>query len=172
MTDKGSADAVVIERIVDAPLALVWQMWTDPERFKAWYGPDGATIPVAKMDVRVGGTRLVCMEVQTPNGPMRMWFTGEYREVVENVRLVYTESMSDENGRLSSSSDTGIPEGHPMTTEVRVELKDIGGRTKMVLTHAGIPHDSPGAAGWAMALDKLAAYIATCNDRQAPEWGC
>jgi uncharacterized protein YndB with AHSA1/START domain len=165
MTDKGSADAVEIERIIDAPLALVWQMWTDPEHFKAWYGPDGATIPVAKMDVRVGGTRLVCMEVQTPNGPMRMWFTGEYREVIENKRLIYTESMSDENGHVSAPSDMGMPEGHPSTTEVRVELKDIGGRTKMVMAHLGIPHDSPGAAGWAMALDKLTAYIATYSNR-------
>ena len=48
-----------------------------------------------------------------------------------------------------------------MTTEVRVELEDLGGRTKMVMTHSGIPQDSPGAAGWAMALDKLATYIAT-----------
>ena len=45
--------------------------------------------------------RLVCMEVQSPDGPMQMWFTGEYREVVENERLVYTESMSDENGNVS-----------------------------------------------------------------------
>ena len=59
-------------------------MWTEPEHFRSWYGPDGATIPVAKMDVRVGGTRLVCMEMQTPNGAMQMWFTGEYREVVDN----------------------------------------------------------------------------------------
>jgi len=165
MTDKGSADAVEIERIVDAPVALVWQMWTDPEHFKAWFGPDGATIPVAKMDVRVGGARLVCMEAQTPNGLMRMWFTGEYREVIENERLVYTESRSDENGRVSSPSDMGMPDGHPMTTEVRVELKDIGGRTKMVLTHLGIRADSPGAAGWAMALDKLTAYLAASGDR-------
>jgi len=165
MTDNGSAEAVEIERIVDAPLALVWRMWTDPEHFKAWYGPDGATIPVAKMDVRVGGTRLVCMEVQTPNGPMRMWFTGEYREVIENERLIYTESISDENGHVSSPSDMGMPAGHPTTTEVRVELKDIGGRTKMVLTHLGIPQDSPGAAGWAMALDKLATYIAAYSDQ-------
>ena len=165
MTEKSSADAVVIERIVDAPTSLVWQMWTDPEHFKAWYGPEGATIPVAKMDVRVGGTRLVCMEVQTPNGPMRMWFTGEYREVIENERLIYTESMSDENGDVSAPSDMGMPAGHPMTTEVRVELSDIGGRTKMVLTHVGIPRDSPGAAGWEMALDKLAAYLATRRDR-------
>ena len=149
----------MIERSFDAPLDLIWQMWTDPEHFKAWYGPDGATIPVAKMDVRVGGTRLVCMEMQTPGGPMQMWFTGEYREVVENERLVYTESMSDENGNVLSPSDMGMPDGHPTTTEVTVELEDLGGRTKMVMTHAGIPAGSPGAAGWAMAFDKLADRI-------------
>jgi uncharacterized protein YndB with AHSA1/START domain len=160
MTHDGSQDAVVIERSFDAPVDLIWQMWTDPEHFKAWYGPEGATIPVAKMDVRVGGARLVCMEVQRPNGPMQMWFTGEYREVVENERLVYTESMSDENGNVLSPSDMGMPEGHPTTTEVTVELEDVDGRTKMVMTHAGIPADSPGAAGWTMAFDKLAAYVA------------
>ena len=154
-----SQDAVTIERIFDAPIDLIWQMWTDPQHFAAWYGPDGASIPVAKMDVRVGGTRLVCMEVQTPGGQTQMWFTGEYREVVENERLVYTESMSDENGNVLSPSDMGMPAGHPTTTEVRVELEDVGGRTKMVMTHAGIPSESPGAAGWTMALDTLAAHV-------------
>jgi uncharacterized protein YndB with AHSA1/START domain len=159
MTDSGLQDAVVIERIFDAPAALVWELWTDPEHFKAWYGPDGAAVPVAKMDVRVGGSRLVCMEVQSPGGPVQMWFTGEYREV-ENELLVYTESMSDENGNVTSPQDAGMPPGHPMTTEVRVELTDIGdGRTKMVMSHVGVPGDSPGAAGWTMALDKLAARI-------------
>ena len=156
MTDNDdSRDAVVIERLFDALVDLIWQMWTDPERFKAWYGPDGATIPVAKMDVRVGGTRLVCMEMQSPSGPMLMWFTGEYREVIENERLVYTESISDEHGNVSSP-----------TTVVRVELEDVGGgRTKMVMTHAGIPGDSPGAVGWVMALDKLTTHIATLRAR-------
>lgn len=90
---------------------------------------------------------------------MKMWFTGEYREVVENKRLVYTESMSDENGRVVSPSDIGMPEGHPTSTEVTVDLDDARGRTRMVLTHAGIPTGSPGAAGWAAALDRLSAYI-------------
>jgi len=31
----------------------------------------------------------------------------------------------------------------------------------MVITHIGIPADSPGAVGWAMAIDKLAAHIDT-----------
>ena len=166
MTDNSvRRDEVVIERSFDAPVDLVWKMWTDPEHFKAWYGPDGATIPVAKMDVRAGGTRLVCMEVSTPKGAMQMWFTGEYREVIENHRLVYTESISDENGNVAPASDTGMPEGHPTTTEVRVELEDLGGHTKMIMTHTGIPGDSPGAAGWAMALDKLAAHVEALGER-------
>jgi uncharacterized protein YndB with AHSA1/START domain len=160
MTDGNAPqDAVVIERSFDAPPHLIWRMWTEPEHFKAWYGPDGATVPVAKMDVRAGGSRLVCMEMDTPGGLARMWFTGEYREVVENERLVYTESMSDENGNVLSPSDMGMPPGHPVTTEVTIELTDLGGRTKMVLTHAGIPAGSPGAAGWAMAFSKLAAHV-------------
>jgi uncharacterized protein YndB with AHSA1/START domain len=166
MTNSDSSqDAVVIERTFDAPVDLIWQMWTIPEHFAAWYGPDGATIPVARMDVRVGGTRLVSMEVTTPGGPMQMWFTGEFREVVENQRLVYTESMSDENGTVLSAEDIGMPAGHPTTTEVRVELEEVGGRTRMVMTHAGIPADSPGAAGWTMAFAKLTARVEAHSNR-------
>jgi uncharacterized protein YndB with AHSA1/START domain len=157
--DNGTRDAVVIERTFDAPVGLIWQMWTDPEHFAAWYGPEGATIPVAKMDVRVGGVRLVSMEVQTPKGAMQMWFTGEYREVVDNQRLVYTESMSDEHGTVLAPADIGMPDGHPTTTEVRVDLEPVDGRTKMVMTHIGIPAASPGAAGWEMAFAKLLAYV-------------
>jgi uncharacterized protein YndB with AHSA1/START domain len=159
--DSGSRNAVVIERTLEAPISMVWQMWTQPEHFAAWYGPTGATISVAKMDVRVGGTRLVGMEMETPKGAMQMWFTGEYREVLENRRLVYTEAMSDEDGNILPPSDSGVPAGHPTTTQIFVELDDLGGRTRMVMTHAGIPEDSPGAAGWTAAIDKLAALVAS-----------
>ncbi len=158
--DSGTQNAVVIERTFDAPAHLVWQMWTAPEHFAAWYGPAGATIPVVRMDVRVGGTRLVCMEMESPNGTMQMWFTGEYREVVENKRLVYTESMSDEHGKVLAPSELGMPADHPTTTEVIVELDDLGGRTRMMMTHVGVPEGSPGAVGWRMAFDKLAAHVA------------
>lgn len=152
-------NSVRIERTFEAPVDLIWRMWTDPDHFAAWYGPNGATVPVANMDVRVGGARLVGMEVQTPNGPMRMWFTGQFREIVEHRRLVYTEAMADADGNVLSPADAGMPEGHPTTTEVIVELEDLGDRTRMVLTHAGVPADSPGATGWKMALDKLAARV-------------
>lgn len=155
-TTDDTVHAVVIERTFDAPVDVVWRMWTDPDHFAAWYGPNGATIPVVDTDVRVGGRRRVCMEMQTPGGPMRMWFVGEYREVVENRRLVYTESMSDEHGTVLSAAQAGLPDGTPATTRIVVELEDLGTRTRMVMTHEGIPEDSPGAVGWNMAFDKLA----------------
>jgi uncharacterized protein YndB with AHSA1/START domain len=152
-------DAVVIERIFDAPVDLVWKMWTDPEHFKKWYGPQGFTVPVADMDLRVGGVRLVCME--SPDGSMKMWTTGEYTEIVPNERLVYTESPADENGNLVSPSAMGMPDGYPAKTEVTILLEDLGGRTKMVMTHTGVPADSGANAGWEQAFDKLANYIET-----------
>ena len=64
-----------------------------------------------------------------------------------------------------SPSDMGMPAGHPATTEIRVELGEVGGRTKMVMTHVGVPAGSPGAAGWAMAFDKLAVRVHAHSDR-------
>lgn len=152
-----SEDAVIIERTFNAPVDLIWQMWIDSEHFKQWYGPKGFTVPVAEMDVRVGGKRLICMA--SPDGSMKMWTTGEYVEIIPKKRLVYTESPADEHGDLVSSSSMGTPEGIPTRTEVTVLLEDLGGRTKMVMTHVGVPADSGANAGWEQAFDKLADYI-------------
>jgi uncharacterized protein YndB with AHSA1/START domain len=157
MGDQHSQGSVVIERTFAAPVEQIWEMWTVPEHFQAWYGPIGAAIPVAKMDVRVGGARLICMEMQTPDGPMQMWFAGEYLEVVEPQRLVYTEALADEHGVPLATGGTGTHD----VTEVRVELARVEHGTRMVMTHAGIPAGSPGEAGWVMAFDKLSAALAS-----------
>ena len=150
-------DAVVIERIFEASVDLIWQMWTDSEHFNKWYGPQGFSVPVATMELRVGGKRLICMA--SPDGSMKMWTTGEYVEIVPNERLVYTESPADENGKLVSPAAMGMPEGYPTTTEVTVILEDLGGRTKMLMTHAGMPAGSGAEGGWNQAFDKLADHI-------------
>jgi len=151
-------DKVVIERQIDASVDVVWQMWTHPDEFSAWYGPNGAEVTVSSWDLRVGGARLVQMTVPSPGGVMTMWFAGQFLDIIENRRLVYTEFMSDENGNPASQAPGGMSEPHP-ATEVRVELTDVDGRTKMVMTHIGVPAGSPGALGWTMAFDKLAARL-------------
>lgn len=158
MSDSAiSKDACVVERIFDAPVDLIWQMWTQPEHFKKWYGPTGFSVPVAEMDMRIGGKHLFCME--SPDGSMKMWSTGEYKEIVPNVRLVYTDSMADEHGNVVSPSAMGMPEGYPETTEVTVMLEDLGGRTKMVMTHTGVPAGA--SDGWKQAFAKMAEQIET-----------
>lgn len=155
-----SKDEIVIERVFNAPVDVVWNLWTQADLFQSWYGPDGFNVPIAEMDVRVGGRRLVCMEMQTPDGPMKMWTTGEYTEVVPNERLVYTESMADEDGNVISPSAMGMgEEEYPMTTLVSVLLEDLEGRTRMVMTHTGM-RAAPGAIeGWEQAFAKMAKRI-------------
>jgi uncharacterized protein YndB with AHSA1/START domain len=82
---------------------------------------------------------------------MHMWFGGEHRVVDAPTLLVYSERVTDEHGTPASDSHL---------TEVRVELSERDGRTRMVMTHLGIPSDSPGATGWKMAFDKLTAALA------------
>ncbi|MEZ5256105.1 MAG: SRPBCC domain-containing protein [Ilumatobacteraceae bacterium] len=145
-TSDSTTDAVVLERSFAAPIGEMWQMWTDPAAFASWYGPAGAQVPVCDVDVRVGGRRRVCMRFDTPDGTREMWFTGEFLEVTEPNRLVYTEAMTDADG-------APMPGGHP-STEVCVEFEETGDATRVVLTHRGIPSGSPGEAGW-RAFDEL-----------------
>lgn len=158
-TTSTAATSVRIERVFDAPVELIWTMWTDPVALAQWYGPPGAVVSVTRMDLRVGGTRHLGMEVGTPNGPMQMWFTGQHRVIDAPRRLVYTESMSDPEGNVVPAAQMGLPADHPDTTEVIVELEDLGGRTRMVMTHVGIPAGSPGEHGWNAAFDKLSVAL-------------
>lgn len=157
MTDLHSW--VRIERQFDAPIEAVWAMWTDPAKFQIWYGPNGMSVPVAEMDVRVGGTRRICMEMKSPERSMSMWFTGAYTEIEAPRRLVYTESMCDADGNVISPAQMGMPEGTPEVTEVIVELTEVAGGTKMVMTHIGVPSGTPGEGGWMQAFDKLGAAL-------------
>jgi uncharacterized protein YndB with AHSA1/START domain len=145
---------VVVERVLDTSAETVWKLWTDPEHFKHWYGPQGFSVPVARFDLRVGGERTVCMEMQTPEGARQMWTTGEHLELTPAARLVYTESMADADGNKMQM------DGFPHDTRVTVELTAQDGGTHMRLTHAGLPEGAEGAdMGWKQAFDKLADYI-------------
>ena len=148
-----------IERTFDAPIERVWDMWTKAELFASWYGPNGMSVPIAEMDVTLGGRRKICMEMKRPDKTMTMWFVGEYKEIDKPNRLVYTESMSDEDGNIIPPSAMGMPEGHPEVTEIIVELTEKDGQTYMTMVHIGVPAGTPGEGGWHMAFEKLAVAM-------------
>lgn len=77
---------LVMERVFDAPRALVWKAFTEPERIARWWGPHGTTTTIVEMDVRPGGIWRYINHTPDGDDP----FTGQYREVVPPERLVYT----------------------------------------------------------------------------------
>lgn len=162
MTDGTvSQDVIEIERVFDAPVETVWDMWTKPEHFKAWYGPDGFEIPVVELNVNVGGKRRFNMVSDMPDGAMSLWFIGEYLEIAPYTRLVFTENMTDEAGNVISLADMGMGDDDtPIVTTVTVLLEALPGQTKMTMTHAGVAPELGAIDGWNQSLDKMAAYVA------------
>ena len=74
----------------EAPREEVWREWTEPERFADWYGGPDFPIPLetVAMDVREGGKWNLVMIA----GPREIHWDGEYIEVNEPERLVFTVS--------------------------------------------------------------------------------
>jgi uncharacterized protein YndB with AHSA1/START domain len=156
---KTKGSELVITRIFDAPRELVWKTWTEPARVKRWWGPQGFTSPFCRIDLRVGGTYLYCM--QSPEG-REYWSTGVYREIVPPQRIVCTDSFSDEKGNVVPASHYGMTGDYPRELVVTVTFEEQKGRTKFTLRHAGFPsgemRDLAGA-GWNTSLDKLAEFL-------------
>jgi uncharacterized protein YndB with AHSA1/START domain len=92
---------LVITRIFDAPRELVFSVWTRPEQVTRWWGPNDFTLPVCEMDFRVGGSYKYCM--RSPEGEDH-WVWGEYREIAEPERIVFTWERKDLQGNLRSNS--------------------------------------------------------------------
>lgn len=150
---------IVITRVFEAPIQLVWDAWTKPEHFSKWWGPKPFTAPTIEMDVRPGGSFLWSM--QPPEGD-EMFSAGVFREVDKPRRLVCDVWFSDRQGNKVSPATHGLPgdiigDWNGEQT-IEVTLEDLGQRTKMTMRQTGIPEGEMrkmAAAGWSTSLDKL-----------------
>ena len=61
MTSGSDGFDMILTRTFDAPKARVWRAWSDAEEVMRWWGPEGFTSPMCRMDFREGGTTLVSM---------------------------------------------------------------------------------------------------------------
>ena len=76
---------LTLERTFHAPIALVWEAWTQAEHIAHWWGPKGMKVNVLEHDFRVGGRWKYAM--QTPDG--KEFITeGIYSEIVEPTKIV------------------------------------------------------------------------------------
>jgi uncharacterized protein YndB with AHSA1/START domain len=85
---------IQMTRLFDAPRRLVFDAFTKPELVKRWLlGPDGWSMPVCEIDLRVGG-RYRYVWRNDANGK-EMGAGGVFQEVVAPERLVHTERFDE-----------------------------------------------------------------------------
>ena len=149
---------IVINRVFNLPVSVVWLAWTDAEYFKKWWGPRGFTCPSSKMEARVGGKYLNCM--RGPDGK-EYWSAGEVKELIPERKLVVTDNFSDEKGNIKPASEYGMPGDWPKELLITVYLEEADGATKMKLKHQGIPAEmrEDCIKGWNESFDKLEENI-------------
>lgn len=85
--DNDNSDReLVISRLLNAPVELVWKVWTEPGHIKNWWGPNGFTNTIDKMEVRPDGVLELVM-----HGPDGTNFKNKsiYREIVKNQKIVF-----------------------------------------------------------------------------------
>lgn len=137
-----------ITRVFDAPREVIWRAWTDPDEAAHWWHPREVRTPreSVRVDLRVGGgyeyTMIAPDNSEYPTA-------GEYLEVVEPERLVFTwGSPGDDRTEV------------PVITVTLAELD--GDRTEMMFHLRGIegkPGDGFVYDGWNEAFDALAEHL-------------
>jgi uncharacterized protein YndB with AHSA1/START domain len=144
---------ITITRAFDASREHVWKEWTEPERFADWFGGSESEVPLSSvsMDVQPGGSWRLTMFADP--GRREIHWKGEYREVVEPERLVFT--LSDQPGE----------DAYELITVVLTDLGD--GRTEMFFRQSGrLPAEVYEGAkeGWGSFFDRIAERLAGATD--------
>lgn len=159
---ESTAPELVITRIFDAPRAIVFKAWSQPEHLMRWWGPHGFTCPVCEMDFRVGGRWRFCM--RSPEGTDE-WQQGVYREIVEPERIVFTYSFPQ--GSRGFTEESASKPGHQTT--VTVNFADHNGnKTKLTVRQTNfesVAVRDDHVRGWNESLDHLANYVVSDSAR-------
>lgn len=157
----------VINRAFDAPLDVVFEMWTNPKHFSQWLAPAGFKMEFIRADIRPGGSAFYCMT--GVNGGPKMYGRVEY-EKIEKPDVIYTQQFCDADEKIArhpmaptwpETMRTAVKfagEG-PDRTRVTVTWEPVG-----AITSAELDTFLKGRAGmtqgWTGSFDKLEAYLA------------
>jgi uncharacterized protein YndB with AHSA1/START domain len=151
LTTRGDRE-IVMTRVFEAPRALVFDAFTKPELVKRWLlGPEGWSMPVCEIDLRVGGSYRYVWRHVSGN---EMGMGGVFREIVPPERIVSTEKFDES--------------WYPGEAVGTVVLTEQGGRTTLTQTvtyQSGEAREavlkSPMESGVAAGYDRLAELLAS-----------
>src|SRR5688572_31099104 len=97
MTTKNT---VRLHRVLAAKPEKIYRAFLDPDAMARWLPPNGYTGKVHQLDAKVGGTHKMSFTNFTTGSTMG--FGGEYRELIPNERLRYTDKFDDRSEEHTS----------------------------------------------------------------------
>jgi uncharacterized protein YndB with AHSA1/START domain len=86
MESKTQDREISITRTLNAPIDLVWEAWITPEHIAQWWGPNGFTNTISKMDLQPGGEWLLVM-----HGPDGTDYKNKsiFKEIIPQKKIVF-----------------------------------------------------------------------------------
>jgi len=142
-------DTFVIERIYNVPVAQTFRAWADPMLKARWFAGSAEALGAGyELDFRVGGREV--NRGGPPGGPVYT-YQSEFRDIVPEQRIVYTNEMYADEARISVSVAT-------------VQFRSQEATTQLVLTEQGVfldGHDTVAEReeGTRSLLDSLGAIL-------------
>jgi uncharacterized protein YndB with AHSA1/START domain len=163
--ESSGKDKFVINRSFDAPIELMFEMWTNPKHVSRWLPPTGFQMEFIKADIKPGGNTLYFMT----DGNVKFYGRAGYLKIGKPDRIVYTQQFCDENEKVSRHP---MAPTWPETMLTSVALTEEGAdRTRVTVTweaHGATTREeleifiqSKGGMtqGWTGSFDKLDAYL-------------
>jgi uncharacterized protein YndB with AHSA1/START domain len=163
--ENSGKEPFVINRSFDAPIALMYEMWTKPEHMKNWLPPGGFTVDFIKTDIKVGSGTFYFMT----NGEMKMWGKSKYLELQQPHKIVYEQQFADEKGNASRHPMAPLfpetmlntivfTEEGPNQTRLTLTTEAYGTFTKeeldfFIMARSGMTQ------GWTGSFDALEDYL-------------
>ena len=120
-------NTVRLHRVFATNPEKLYRAFLDPDAMTKWISPNGFTCKVHHMDAKVGGTYR--MSFQNFTTQKSHAFGGEFKELVPNKKLVYTDKFEDPN--------------LPGEIKVTVELKEVLVGTEVHIEQSGLPDAIP-----------------------------
>jgi len=155
---------VVITRVFDAKVELVWKAWTDPEYVMRWWGPTGFTSPSCKIDFREGGKFIFHMRAPKDfQGGQDFYLSGFYKKIVPLKLIEFSQSLSDKEGNSIDPAKMGMPPDFPKEIPSALAFKRVGDKTELTVTEFGWEVGQMrdlSESGMNQCLDKLAEALA------------
>ena len=144
---------ILVERDFNAPRDLVFDAFTKPELVRRWLlGPEGWTMPLCEIDLKVGGKYRYVWRKESTNTEMGMG--GVFREVVRPEKLVATEKF-DESWYAGEALDTTLFVERGDITKLRLTVLYESKEARDMATRSGMEH------GMKAGYDRLEQMLAT-----------